>query len=65
MKCALCKRPLLSPTVTIQKKVEAADYGPVCARRAFPDLYGQRSLRIVTPSKKTKGKDQLELELTE
>lgn len=65
MRCMMCDRPLSEATITIQKRGAPAHYGPVCARKAFPELYRKRSKRVQVPATKTEDEAQLELELAE
>lgn len=65
MRCVMCERPLNVAAVTIQKRGAPAFYGPVCARKAFPDLYRKRSKRVRVDVAKTEDERQLELELAE
>lgn len=65
MKCIACSREMNKPTVTVQKRGTPAYYGPVCARRAFPELYGKRTRkpRNYPDTKVILDENQLELEL--
>lgn len=63
MRCMMCERPLNVATITIQKRGIPAFYGPVCARKAFPELYRKRSKRVKVDVVKIEDEAQLELEL--
>jgi len=62
MKCTHCDRPLLVAAVTITKHGKPAHYGPVCARRQFPELYSKRK-RKAKASETIEDDRQLELSL--